>query len=293
MTSTRGGDAPVAGARVARAPGGPGPTSEAARHLAPGLIHADGTHQGDDRRVRARVSLVEADHVAAGQSGHGLARPVDRPGVGMRGKDQTPQGATRDALRALLGALDGRLDLLDLAGHLRGGKGRGQEHVGQEIQPQRQVLPEDVDRHRRARHGPRRRRGGRPTNSMAASICAAVRVAVPARQERCREIGEAPLVGGVEGGAGPLHVDPGGHDGNSGTLGHEEDEAVGQDLTVGQRRGLPGAWSRGEHGQQGPEADHRRGERPTRRPRVPLPHGTTIHQRLGRRMPTFLRSPGK
>ena len=264
MTSARGGDAPVAAARPARFGGRPGPLPEAGRHLASRLVHADGPDERDDGRVGTHVPPVETDHVAAGQPGHGLPRPLHRPGVGMRRKDQAPQGASRDTLRALLRALDGGLDLPDLAGQLRGGK------AGVSSTSDRRSRPSDRSFRRTStattspsRSAPASRRP--PTNSMAASISAPVRLAVPRVRSAAVEIGEPLPIG--RGRRRPRR--PGRTRGRPRWAHRDARPPAGRCHSAGPRGGPAAAGSPGSGGQDERGQQPRRARQPAGRPGAP------------------------
>src|SRR4029450_5398246 len=94
------------GARRSR----PRPRAEAGEDLAARLLDGDGAHHGHDRRVGPDLIAVEADDVVARQPAHRLAGPPGGALVRVSREDQPGERARSDGLRALLGALDARLD---------------------------------------------------------------------------------------------------------------------------------------------------------------------------------------
>ncbi len=155
----------------------------------------------------------------------------------MAREDQPAEQSRRHGLRILFRAPDRGLHLSPLPLDVVGRERRPEEHVGQEVQPEPEVLAEDGE-------------------GQLAPVAAALGVEAPAdeldrpvdleraagrgaQEERERgEVGQAGLVGGVEDGSG-ADRHPDGHDRERVTLGHEDDQPVGKGQAVGEggRRG--------------------------------------------------------
>ena len=200
-------------------------------------------------------------------------------------EDQPREGTRRHGAGIFLGALDGGLDLRHLAGHLGLGEGRRQDDLGDEVEPQGQVLL--LSRHRdgdAVAVGPGLDAATHELDGRIELGPGALRG--PPRQHRTRQIGQPGAIGRIIDGAGPGQ-DAHGHDGHGRPLGDEQDDAVGQDFPVGERCGV-GRPARGD-ARQG-----RAARQPQRAARAAAPPGSELdsgsHHDFGKSTPTLFLS---
>ena len=181
--------------------------------------------------------------------------PGDRPPVRMPGEHQPAQLPGRHRLRLLLRAAQAPLDVGHLARELVGSEGRLQQHLGEQVQPEREVLLE----HRERDGGPVAARAGLEAAPHELDRAIHLRAGPPrgaAREQRGGEVGHTQRVRRIvhrSGGHAHAHH----HDGDRGSLGHQQHRPVRQDLAVGQRaRRLGGAGEQEQ--QQGQDHSHGR-----------------------------------
>jgi hypothetical protein len=173
-------------------------------------------------------------NVVACEPGHGLARPLDRRAVRVVRKHEPRERARRDRGRILVGALDRGLDLGELPLDLGLEERRREDHFGQEVEAERQVLLEHPEGGGEAVAA--RPRFEAPAHELDRRVELGSRaLRRPPREQRPREIGEPGAVGRVVHAArADEHAH--GDDRHRRPLGHEEHDAVRQDLAVRQRR---------------------------------------------------------
>ena len=146
----------------------------------------DRADDGDDRGVGAHVLAVEGHDVVAGQLADRLDGPLDRLAVRMARVDQTGQRPRRDGVGILLRALDGGLDLRDLARELglRERRRRAPPRPAGRGRAPRSRLSTDSETVRPSRPAPASRLP--PTNSIASSSCAPAPLGRAPGQQRSR-----------------------------------------------------------------------------------------------------------
>src|SRR5437773_7962479 len=118
----------------------------------------------------------------------------------MVGEDEPGQCPRGDRSGVLLGALDGSLDLADLPCHLLRRERRRLDHLGEEIEAEPEVLPEDAERRADAvAPGARLEAAADELDRRVERRPRAFRR--PAREQGAREVREPRAVGGIVHGA--------------------------------------------------------------------------------------------
>ena len=247
------------------------PVAAAGEDLLPRLVQRDGADDRDDRGVGADVLGVVPDDLLAREPADRLAGPVRRVPVRVTEVDEPHELASRHRLRIFLRALDPRLDLLPRPRELGLRKGRAADDVGEEVEPEREVLLEHRQRDRDA--VPARVRLEAPPDELDGAVDVGARAGGrAAREEPGGEGRQARQVGRVEG-AARAEVGAHGNDGHRGPLRHQQDDPVRQDLPARERgRGRrPGQDE--QEGQQGHPAHRPHGSHH-------IPHGKPTRQDL-------------
>jgi hypothetical protein len=88
---------------------------------------------------------MEGHEMVAREPPHRLHRALARARVRVARVEQRGQLAPGHHLGALLRPLERRLDVGDAAPHLFLGKGRREQHLGQQVEAEGEVLLEDVE----------------------------------------------------------------------------------------------------------------------------------------------------